>query len=334
MPSWLMRLAVNVTEACAQALQVINSRHATATPARNKQLDRRHTAWSDPIDTDMHCAKDQPNAGKTVVTPESPVLCSASRSRAILIAEDDLASGHFFDAALGACGWDATLARDGQAALAQARQRRFDVLLLDCHLPAAGAAHILAALRADPEAASHAAPAIATSAELDAERRRQLRRAGFAGVLSKPVTVPDLQLAVQALLPGPAGQPVAVLDDRAALESSGSPSAVDALRGLFAGELRRLVGEWDDLVAQPARLAERLHRLLASCGFCGAHALADACRRLKRQLADGMARPAELTRFRHALTLTLRELSAVPRHAVADDPGDTPAPRSPGHREP
>lgn len=235
---------------------------------------------------------------------------------AILVAEDDPASAQFFQAALESSGYDVAIHDDGQAALMQARQRRFGLLLLDCHMPGATAMQILAGLRAEPDAASHAAPAIATSAELDAPLRLCLQQAGFADVLSKPVTVDALLAAVEALLPRDSKLPRPFLDNRAALESSGSQAVVNALRGLFAGELRRLAGEWDALAAQPALLAERLHRLLASCGFCGADALAEACRRLKQELEHGGAPvPAELQHFRQTLALTLE---AIERRGVRD----------------
>lgn len=98
---------------------------------------------------------------------------------AILVAEDDGPSGQFFKAALEGFGCQVVLENDGQKALAQARQRRFDLLVLDCRMPGAGAVRIFSTLRAESDAASHATPAIATSAELDAVQRRQLQQIGF-----------------------------------------------------------------------------------------------------------------------------------------------------------
>lgn len=119
-----------------------------------------------------------------------------------------------------------------------------------------------------------------------------------------------MKTLVQPLLPLADDPARPVLDDQAALKTSGAADAVHVLRGLFAGELRQLVNELDLLVEQPTELADRLHRLLASCGFCGAHALADASRRLKRHL-DSSARPpdpAEVEHFRQALACTLQAL--------------------------
>lgn len=68
----------------------------------------------------------------------------------------------------------------------------------------------------------------------------------------------------------------ALLDDEAALDSvSGDATALRDLRGLLARELEQLERDLTkgDLAANPAELGERLHRLRASCGFCGAIAL-------------------------------------------------------------
>lgn len=230
---------------------------------------------------------------------------TAHRHAMVLVAEDDGPSGQFFKSALENLGCRVTLASDGLAALGQARGHCFDLLLLDCRMPGASALRILTHLRTEPDAASHAAPAIATSAELGATQRRKLQQAGFADALAKPVSLAALDTCVRPLLP----TAVLLLDDQAALQSSGSPDAVSALRGLFATELRRLANELDMLADRPDALAERLHRLLASCGFCGADALADASRRLKQAVQHHASpRPAELEHFRQVLVHTLQAL--------------------------
>lgn len=252
-------------------------------------------------------------ASKTAKSPSDP-------SRAvILVAEDDPTSGQFFRAALATCGWDARVEANGDAALALARQHRFDLLLLDCHLPGANAERIVAILRADRAAASHAVPAIATSAELRGAQRQALLAAGFAAVIDKPATLNTLKAVLGPLLPGYRRGPALLLDDTDAGANSGTPNAVGALRTLFAGELRRLASELDGLAAQPDAFAARLHRLLASCGFCGASALAQACRGLRPQLEHGPAPDAALARFRATLDATLQALTAPP---AADAPED------------
>lgn len=245
----------------------------------------------------------------------SPPPVPSAGTTTILVAEDDPASGHFFEAALQDRGCRVDLRSNGTEALECARRHRFDLLILDCRMPGGGALHLLSALRGDRQAASRATPALATSAEMDAGLERRLRRAGFAGTLPKPLTLSGLWASVQPWLPDRIGTAPAppVLDDASALGNSGSMATVTALRELFARELDQLAGELGNLVDHPSDLSERLHRLLSSCGFCGATALAAATRNLKRQLNAGEAPSvANIDAFRARITDTLQALRDPP----------------------
>lgn len=192
-----------------------------------------------------------------------------SRPR-VLIVDDDTVSLRFLEAAVEQSGCVVVTAADGAAALAV--NGVFELLLLDRRLPDIGGADLLHTLRER----GIVAPAIATSAEIDAALAAQLRSAGFADVLEKPASVQRIREIVMRYLPRIAPN---LLDDAAALDAIGSDAdALRALRGLLAQELEQLESELahGELATNPVRLGERLHRLRASCGFCGASALA-AC---------------------------------------------------------
>ncbi|HET7359311.1 MAG TPA: response regulator [Rhodanobacteraceae bacterium] len=229
----------------------------------------------------------------------------------VLLAEDDETSRHFLTEALRQLGCQVDACVDGAAAAAWARRRHFDVLLLDCHMPGGGAVQILAQLRAEPQAASRASAAIASSAELDPASHAQLLRSGFSGVLLKPASLKTLQVALETALAAAADGSSGWFDDRAALRSSGNAETVRALRMLFDDELRHLLQDLDDLVRTPDRFGERLHRLLASCGFCGATGLALHARQLLGELrGNGVLVAAAVAAFRDALVATLTDLDA------------------------
>jgi CheY-like chemotaxis protein len=227
----------------------------------------------------------------------------------VLLAEDDPVSRVFMREACRACGATITDCADGRQALAMARADAWDLLILDHHLPGLDGHAILAALRAEPDAASHATPAIATSAAAETTTAT-LRHAGFAEVLPKPMRIGTLRAALRRH-----GCVVdAELDDEDALRACGSPAAVTRLRRLFAEqELPRIHDEFERLGDDLQSLQPMLHRLRASCGFCGARALAEASATLQRALASGVdAGRLEAARelFRVALADTRAALHA------------------------
>jgi len=136
--------------------------------------------------------------------------------------------------------------------------------------------------------------------------RDDLLAAGFSDILLKPCTLTDLR-RVLALVPAGSSS---VLDDAAALCSSGDTTTMRALRLLLREELALLQGELDQLSADRVAFAERLHRLRSSCGFCGATALAEQAVRLQRQLLPDSATPAALASFRRVLRATLQALDS------------------------
>ncbi len=118
------------------------------------------------------------------------------------------------------------------------------------------------------------APAIATSAEVDDAIRASMLDAGFDEVIAKPVSLERLRDVVSQLTEDDAE----LLNDDEALQAlGGHRESLVALRGLLAGELDEFCvsSEQFDTLDRQA-LAAHLHRLRASCGFCGAAALAQA----------------------------------------------------------
>ena len=238
----------------------------------------------------------------------------------ILVADDNPVSLRFFADALDALGIDCTLAPDGARAVAEAENTAFDVLLLDIHMPVHGGAEVLARVRAG-NGPSRSSPALATSAQTDAATDAALRAAGFAAVLSKPIGVDALRAALARHLPR-GGDAMPVLDDAQALDAAGGDRAiVAALRGLFAAELDALPADIESLAVRKddAGLRDRLHRLDASAGFCGAPALQEAIARLRGALVDEEWPQAAIEDFLAACAHVRAALAAQ------DDSGTGPA---------
>lgn len=225
----------------------------------------------------------------------------------VLVADDDATSRCFLGDGLRQLGAQVTLSVDGHSALERARSEAFDLLLLDCRMPDTDAASVLTALRNDPAARSACSPAVASSAELDANDQRALLAAGFHAVLLKPCSLLDLhdilKLAVIERRHAP------LLDDDLALKTAGTPVVVQALRGLFRQELASIDEQLDELSADAGAFEARLHKLRSSCGFCGASALAEHAASLQQHLKlahQGAMLP--LADFRRSLRQTIAAL--------------------------
>lgn len=226
----------------------------------------------------------------------------------VLVADDDPGSCRFLCDGMRLLGARVEACTDGLTALERARAQRFDLLLLDCRMPGAGALNILLRLRDDGPAGSADSVAVATTAELETGERQPLLEAGFSEILLKPCAVSDLQRLLTLVQPD--RQDACMLDDRAALATSGDATTMRALRLLLREELARLQPELEPLSCDSSGFSERLHRLRSSCGFCGATALSAQTVLLQRQLSQHGATPAALARFRKALLATLLALDS------------------------
>lgn len=207
---------------------------------------------------------------------------------AVLLAEDEPVSRAFLIEALATFGLRCDAVADGLEALEQASRVRYDALLLDLNLPGCDGIAIVQSLCADAHAASHATPALALTADDTAATRHRLLDAGFSDVACKPIAMQALEAALQRLglatsrprpLAADSGStlPDSPWDDAQALSAAGgNRGIVDALRGMMLDELSRQRDLIDSALQRGDASAARheLHRLRASCGFCGATALA------------------------------------------------------------
>ncbi|MFZ2236643.1 MAG: response regulator [Dokdonella sp.] len=201
-----------------------------------------------------------------------------------LVADDNSITLDFLASALRQLGWQAVAVGDGAAAAERAASERFDVLLLDARMPILDGAAALRKIRAEPGKSTHA-PALATTASTDRDRLDALFAAGFDAVLPKPITIVDLGNSLRRYDCRDGDAANAFFDEARALAVvGGDAGVVKALRGLLLAELDRLPGELALMSRQlnaNQQLDERLHRLAASAGFCGAVALEEAVRALE-----------------------------------------------------
>lgn len=212
----------------------------------------------------------------------------------LLLVEDDPVSLAFLRAALEAL--PATVETAASVAEARAMAPGHDLWLIDANLPDGSGAALLARLREN----SPATPALAHTADDSPALAQLLRKAGFDGVLVKPVAAVELQAKVRSALGlfSPATpitsengdiEALPLWNDDAALAAlNGNRDAVVQLRTLFLAELPGQCGR----VAAALRSGDietargELHRLKASSGFVGAARLQKAVSRLNQSPND------------------------------------------------
>jgi CheY-like chemotaxis protein len=218
----------------------------------------------------------------------------------VLVVDDDTISLHFLESALRQLSCVTFGVASLPEALAAVADKEFDLLLLDRNMPGGGGVELLAAMRKR----GVDAPAIATSAEITESTRAQLHAAGFVACIEKPVTLAELGEILRPWLR------VSILDDAAGLAAiGGNPQALRALRTMLADELSQLRVELaDDAIAKDV-LLDRLHRLRASCGFCGAPKLAAAAISFEKTLrANTNDAPGQRSNFIASATETIDAL--------------------------
>ncbi len=101
----------------------------------------------------------------------------------VLLAEDDKLASDALVAALGAAGFDAAPAYDGEAALAKFKEWKPDLLILDVAMPKLDGVSVLWELKADPETAK--TPVLVLTNLGDVDTVGKIMSAGVADYLVK-----------------------------------------------------------------------------------------------------------------------------------------------------
>lgn len=170
----------------------------------------------------------------------------------------------------------------GYAAITQVQQRRYDIWLIDMHLPDQHGNTLVDILRHyahDTIAIGHSAD---TKTSLDVSKK-------FDHFFYKPISQHRLLQIFSAAVtrhhahPSQPATPDARWDDPNTLQLYLHHSQVRALRALFLQELPNKARRIQDAFHQQRYtiLQNQLHQLVASCGFVGAKSLSQAARTLK-----------------------------------------------------
>lgn len=119
--------------------------------------------------------------------------------RRVLVADDNATLRRALQIVLELWGFEVTIAENGSAALAAARQGHHQAIVMDIRMPEMNGLEVARRIRADPSSSAVLLLAVSGSGEL--EDRRAALAAGFDHHLTKPV---DPELLRQLLDGAPA----------------------------------------------------------------------------------------------------------------------------------
>ena len=121
-----------------------------------------------------------------------------TRAPLVLVVEDEAGVRELLSLVLSTAGYQVAVAESALGVVERVRHQRPAALVLDLGLPYVSGAHLLAALREDPDPAVREVPVVVVSALT--ESLPPARRAQVSAVLAKPFSMDALVSAVQGAI--------------------------------------------------------------------------------------------------------------------------------------
>lgn len=221
-----------------------------------------------------------PEPAAAPAPPASP-LEAELRTLAVLVAEDHPINRQYLAALLESLGHRAHFVADGRDAVRAACEQRFDLVLMDLHMPEMDGIAATRAIRALPDRAAATVPIVALTADAFQETRERCLVAGMNDFLTKPVSPQDLAAALRRLFGHDAADAAPPGEPPAPAPLAPSAALVDAealqrlLQGLPAGRVAELVNAYLD---QAGDTAARMRQALREGRALELRALAHATR--------------------------------------------------------
>ena len=269
-------------------------------------------------------------ASSTELRPTGPVVVPESLPRLglkVLVAEDNPVNRAVAIGMLERLGCDAVSVGDGQAALVELDRDRFDLVLMDYHMPVMDGVTAVTRIRERGERSSDGGelPVIALTANAMEGDRERCLAAGMTGFLSKPFTATQLALTIQCAREETACEAAdptplidqARLDELAALGEADDDAVVE-LVGLYEQVTPQMLDAIERAIASRSgdALADAAHCLKSSSCQIGAAQVARLCEGLERMGRQGESSGAEqrVRGLRVVVDRTVKELKGRLTH--------------------
>jgi signal transduction histidine kinase/CheY-like chemotaxis protein len=137
----------------------------------------------------------QPHAAPAAAAPST---AGAANGREVLLVEDNMVNVLYAEAVLTALDCRVTVATDGQASLDTLRKQRFDLILMDCHMPGMDGFTATPLIRVlEAELGRPATPIVALTASAMSEDREHCMAVGMDDFIAKPFHPEDLRNALE-----------------------------------------------------------------------------------------------------------------------------------------
>lgn len=243
-------------------------------------------------------------------SPTSATAIQRLAGLRILVADDNPINRKFIITLLRQQGAQTIEAEDGQHAVSAAATQRFDLILMDVHMPVMNGIEASSSIRAREPEEQHT-PIIALTADALIAERSDIGAAGMDDLLIKPVQEEQLwrMIAKWVYRTAPGTPPATnvhqasdtrVLDETLGLQLAGGNAALAAdLLAMLLEDLPRQRHRLNEAYASGDRgeFLEHVHRLHGSACQCGVPALRAAAARLESAIKaeEGLA-PASAVR--------------------------------------
>jgi CheY-like chemotaxis protein len=109
----------------------------------------------------------------------------------ILLAEDNLVNQKVTSQMLKKMGFNVDIAVNGEEALAAWKCKKYDVILMDCHMPVMDGLQATRMIRMEEETGH--TPILALTADVMTDRKTECLSVGMDGFMSKPIRMDELR---------------------------------------------------------------------------------------------------------------------------------------------
>jgi CheY-like chemotaxis protein len=141
-------------------------------------------------------------AGSVEKSPPAPAAPAGDRQLRVLAADDNLVNQDVLLGLLAPLGAEVVMTKDGEAAVAAFRKGRFDVVLMDIHMPRMNGMEATRLIRAwEAQQGLPPTPVLAVTANLMTHHVGAYLAAGMDGVVAKPIQIDKLFAALGDVLP-------------------------------------------------------------------------------------------------------------------------------------